>query len=68
MKISTDVTPIPVGKPFKEKSGIISLTRNKNSENYNFSPKEIIEFSEQNYFKDMPVVQVKFFPVTYDAY
>jgi hypothetical protein len=63
----TNVTPIPVGKPFKEKSGIISLTRNKNSENYNFSPKEIIEFSEQSYFKDMPVVQVKFFPVTYDA-
>ena len=63
----TDITPMPVGKPFKEKSGIISLTRNKNSENYNFNPKEIVEFSEQDYFKDMPVVQVKFFPVTYDA-
>ncbi|MCK5033938.1 MAG: hypothetical protein KAS18_09900, partial [Calditrichia bacterium] len=62
----TNVTPIPVGKPFREKSGIISITRNKNRENYNFSPKETVEFSDQHYFKDMPVVQVKFFPVTYN--
>jgi peptidase C25-like protein/flagellar hook capping protein FlgD len=61
-----NITPLPVGQPFRDKSGITSLIRRENKENYNFNPKEIIVFSQQEYFKDMPVVQVKYYPVSYD--
>jgi len=62
----TNITPLPVGQPIRDKSGLISLIRNSNSGNYNFNPKELIEFSNQEYFKDLPFINAKFYPVSYD--
>lgn len=62
----SDVTPIPVAKPFRNSSGVISLFREKNDQNFDFMPSEIIDISEQEYFKDMPFVTINFYPITYD--
>ena len=49
----TNITPLPVGQPFRDNSGITSLKRIIDTEIFNFNPNEIFEFSKQEYFKDL---------------
>ena len=62
----SNITPLPVGQPQKEISGITSLARKTNSNNYNFNPEEFIEFSGQEFFKDLPFVNGKYYPISYN--
>lgn len=61
-----NLTPVPVGNPERDESGVISLSREIDGEDYNFLPKNVIDISEQYFFKNMPVVKVKLYPVSYN--
>jgi len=61
-----NIVPVPVGTPIRDKSGIISAKRTADLSDYNFSPAQQIEISDQYYFRKMPMVRVKFYPVSYD--
>jgi hypothetical protein len=61
-----DVLPIPVVYPVRDKNNISTYETIIDKEDYNFLPQSQIEISEQLYFRNLPVVRVRFYPVTYD--
>ncbi len=58
--------PLPANPMGRDKFGISVNDATIDQENYNFRPTALIEFSEIQYFRDLPVVRVRFYPVSYD--
>lgn len=57
---------VPVPTPTRDKNGTESTIFLADSESYNFSPENSIQISHIYYYRDTPVVQVIFYPVTYN--
>jgi len=62
----TQVFPLPVMYPYKNQKGISTYKISIDSLDFSFMPERNISISELSYFRDLPVVRVKFYPVTYN--
>ncbi len=62
----SDILPIPIMFPVRDKKNVSVYNVEMDEKDYNFLPQSRIEISEQLYFRDMPVVRVRYYPVLYD--
>ena len=60
------ILPIPVSVPGRDQQGMSENFFPLDSLDYNFLPGRAIEISEQQYFRSMPVIRVKLYPLQYD--
>jgi len=61
-----EVVPVPVMYPGRDKNNFPVYDIKIDENDYNFLPQSRIEISGQLQFRDMPVVRVRFYPVSYD--
>ena len=61
-----NTTPSPVPIPGRNEEGLSVFEYISDSLDYNFEPEGLIDISEQRYFRDLPIVHVSFYPISYD--
>ncbi len=61
-----DVNLVPIFVPGRTRDGVSVYIQSDENTNRSFSLPGRITISEQQYFRDMPIVRIKYFPVFYD--
>ncbi len=65
-KYYSDVRPLPAGAQGRDRFGLSVYDLKADPYNYNFLPAVLTEVSEVQYFRDLPIVRVRFYPVSFD--
>ncbi len=61
-----DILPVPVSIPGRDRQGISVNSGKIDSLDYNFLPLKVIDISEQQFFRDLAIVRIKFYPLRYE--
>ena len=55
-----------ISEPGRDKNGMSISVEPSGSQEQNFTEREVVEISDQVYFRDMPMVHIDFYPIRYD--
>jgi hypothetical protein len=61
-----EIVPVPVSIPGRDSQKISVNAREADSLDYNFLPVQVIDISPQQFFRDLAVVRIKFYPLRYE--